>query len=57
MLGLGWNAVVGAAQRSNVMGNALVRAAMLPAGTVVGLAFAALTVVALKRLPQMSETQ
>ncbi len=51
MLGLGWNVVSSAAQRSVAVNQTLVRAAMLPAGAVVGLAFAALAVVALRRLP------
>lgn len=55
MLGLGWNTVIGAASRSNAVNSSLVRAAMLPAGAVVGLAFAALAVIALKRLPAATE--
>lgn len=55
MLGLGWNVVVGAAERSSFVNTSLVRAAMLPAGAVVGLAFAVLSVAALRRLPQMAE--
>lgn len=55
MLGLGWDMVASAKGRTRSNSEAIVRAVMLPAGAVVGLAFAALAVIALKRLPAAAE--
>jgi hypothetical protein len=55
MLGLGWDLVAGAGLRSRFVNNTVVRAVMLPAGAIVGLTFAALAVVALRRLPGSSD--
>lgn len=55
MLGLGWDMVAPVQGRKRSNSEALVRAVMLPAGAVVGLAFAALAVIALKRLPANAE--
>lgn len=55
MLGLGWDLLASERERSRVLNNALTRAVMLPAGAIVGLTFAALAVVALRRLPGTSD--
>lgn len=55
MLGLGWDLIGSEGQRSRVLNHAVTRAVMLPAGAIVGLTFAALAVLALRRLPGGSD--
>jgi len=55
MLGLGWDLVASAEQRSRLLNHTVARAVMLPAGAIVGLTFAALAVLALRRLPGSSD--